>query len=71
MTGLNIFIAYHIHAGDWATSFYNIIHALSPGYYITVSWQNTAPAPGAWVTAPTQGLGVVVDVVFTCPDPLR
>ena len=31
--GLNIFIAYILHAGDWATSYINIIYALSPGKY--------------------------------------
>ena len=36
-TGLNIFIAYILHAGDWATSYINIIYALSPGKYQTMS----------------------------------
>ena len=34
---LNIFIAYILHAGDWATSYINIIYALSPGKYKTMS----------------------------------
>ena len=37
MTGLNIFVAYILHAGNWATSYINIIYALSPGKYKTMS----------------------------------